>query len=430
MSIFNSTKCGPRLSAALAGVCLLFLAQAAPGQEALRLSLAGDVVAAQQKQANASLGYYNLLLGPTSWRFSSGLSTEFDDNVRLQQNGEADLILRPNLNTQLHWPVTEKNSLDLSLGLGYSEYLLHSDLSEFFITPGSGVSFDVYVGDFKINLHDRIDVTENSYENSGTANNQNLVTLQNTVGIGALWDLNQMIVNAGYDHANYVSLSNSRQSQPDSSSENLYINSGVRVRPELLIGLEAGGTVIDYQQHAQTNTLPLPNAVQWSAGAFVSVQISDYMSARLDGGYTRYISDSTSTNLVTQNATGPYFSFSLSHRVNQFLNYTLTAGRSTDLSLFGEVQTYYFVRLNPDWRIFNKYTLSTPVWWQSGTTIYGLANGNNNQYDQFGAGVTLGRTLTEKLSASVGYQFVKETSPLAGLNYTVNIVSLNFSYQF
>jgi len=429
--IFNTSGRSSGLSAVMAGVCLLFLAQVVSGQEALRLSLAGDVAAARQKQANATIGYYNLLLGPTSWRFSSGLGMEFNDNVRLQQHGESDVILRPNLNTQLHWPVTEKNSLDLSLGLGYSEYLQHADLSQFFITPGSGVSFDVYAGDFKFNVHDRINITENSYENSGAANNRNLVTLQNTAGVGALWDLNKMIVNAGYDHADYSSLSDNQQSQPNSSSENLFINSGVRVRPELLIGLEAGGTVINYDQKTQTNTLQIPNATQWNAGGFASVQVSDYISVRLDGGYTVYTPDSSSTNLVAQNATGLYFTFSLAHRVNRFLNYTLTAGRSTDLSLFGQVQTYYFVRVNPNWTILNKYTLSTPLWWQEGTSVYGTAGGhNNNDYDQFGAGITLGRSLSKKLSGSIGYQFVKETSSQAGLNYIVNIVSLNFAYQF
>ena len=423
--------------ALIAGVCLLVGAKNVCGQEALRISMAGDLAAATRQQASSSIGYYNLLLGPTAWRFSSGMGLEFNDNVRLQPNGESDLILRPNLNTQIHWPVTLKNSLDISLGAGYSEYLQHQDLSQFFINPGSGFSFDVYAGDFKINLHDRITITENAYENAGsgggnTGGNRNLTQLENTVGTSALWDLNQAVANLGYDHINYVSLSSGTQNQqqPDATSENIYVNGGVRVRPELLLGLEAGGTVINYSQSRSTSSYVTPNAVQWSAGAFGSSQISDYISARLDAGYTVYTPDNPRPNLVTRDSSGLYFSFSLSHRVNQFVNYTLTAGRSTDLSSYGQAQTYLFVRLQPNWNIFKKYSVSTPLWWQHGTQVINNTVNSNADYDQFGLGLNVSRSLTQKLSAGISYQFVQESSGQANLNYTVNIVGLNFTYQF
>ena len=158
-------------------VCFLAsLTQEAVGQEALRLSLAGDAATRANREATATIGYYNLLLGRTAWRFSAGLSAEYDDNVSLQpQNPEGDFIFRPNFNAQMHRPVTEKNSLDISLGVGYSEYLQHGDLNQFYINPGSGFSFDIYLGDFAINLHDRISVTENAYENPGANSNGNTI---------------------------------------------------------------------------------------------------------------------------------------------------------------------------------------------------------------------------------------------------------------
>ena len=419
------------LSALIVGVSLLVMAKNVSGQEALRISMAGDLAAESQHQATSSLGYYNLLLGPTAWRFSSGLNLEYDDNVRLQQNGESDLIFQPSLNTQMHWPLTLKNSLDVSLEVGYSEYLQHQDLSQFFINPGSGFSFDVYVGDFKINLHDRITITEYSYQNPGASGgNHNLENLENTAGLSSLWDLNKAIVNLGYDHVNYVSLQSQTGQQPDATSENIYINGGVRVRPALLVGLEAGGTVISYSQTGSPNSLAIPSAVQWNAGAFVSAKISEHLDTRMDVGYTDYAPDTTTTNLITGNNSGIYLSFSLSHRLNRFVNYTLTAGRSTALSAYGQAQTYYFVNLSPNWNIFKKYSLSTPISWRDGTTVYNSTASNSENYDQITLGLNVGRSLTQKLSAGISYQFVRETSNFASLNYTVNIVSLNFNYQF
>lgn len=415
----------------LAGAWLMLLACVSHGQEALRLSMAGDVAAGVQQQANASFGYYNLLLGPTAWRFSSGLGLEYNDNVRLESTGgnEGDVIVRPSLNAMMHWPVTLKNSLDISVAAGYSAYLQHSDLSQFFVNPGSGLSFDIYAGDFKINLHDQLAVTEEAYQNPGASGgNRDLVSLQNSAGIRALWDLNKALANVGYDHVDYVSLSQN-QGVPDTSSENFYANAGIRVRPQLLLGVEAGGSVITYSQNLPARSESIPDAVQWNAGAFGSTQVSDHISVRADAGYTVYTPDNTATNLVTRDTSGFYLSLSLSHRVNKFLSYTLSAGRSTDLSAYGQAQSYYFVRLDPSWHLFQKYSLSTPLWWQQGTRIYNNQSSGGN-YQQIGAGVTVGRALTKKLSASLGYQFVDETADQAGLTYTVNTVDLNFVYQF
>jgi hypothetical protein len=420
-----------RFFAALAGVCLLMTMKTARGQESLRISMAGDIAAESRQQNNSSIGYYNLLLGPTAWRFSSGLGLEFNSNVRLQADAESDLIIRPNFDTELHWPVTQKNSLDVSLGVGYSEYLQHQDLSQFYITPGSGFSFDVFVGDFKINLHDRITITENAYQNTAAGGqNQNLVSLENTIGTSALWDLGKVVSNLGYDHDNYVSLSQGQQSQPDANSENFFANSGVRIRPELLVGLETGTTLISYSQNSSSNSIVQPDAVQWNAGIFASAQISDYINTRVDAGYTDYTPDTTSTNLVVRDSSGFYVSVSLSHRVNQHVNYTLTAGRSTDLSAYGQAQSYYFVRLTPNWNFFRKYSVSTPIFWQQGTRVYNTIGTSAANYEQFGFGLNITRILTRKLSVSLSYQFVEESSDVLSYNYTDNIVDLNFTYQF
>jgi len=413
----------------MTAVGLLAAAQNVCGQEALRISMAGDVAAATQQQNGSSIGYYNVLLGSAAWRFSTGLGLVFNDNVRLQPDAESDLIIQPSLNAALHWPITLKNSLDVSLGAGYSAYLQHQDLSQFFINPGSGVSFDVYAGDFKINLHDRITITEDAYQNPGNGNNQNLVSLQNTVGTSALWDLNKVVVNLGYDHVNYASLSQN-QGEPDAASENISANAGVRIRPELMTGLEAGGTLINYSQSGQASAVPTPDAVQWNAGVFGSAQISDYISARLDVGYTVYTPDTTATNLVTRDSSGFYLSASLSHRVNQHVNYTLSAGRSSDLSAYGQAQSYYFVRLEPNWNFFKNYSITTPFSWQQGTRIYNTTANSDVDYEQYMLGLNVSRSLTQKLSVTFSYQYIRQNSAQAGLNYTDNIVGLNFTYQF
>jgi len=410
----------------IAAACLLIFAGPARGQEALRMSLAGSLAAESQRQAESTIGYYNLLWGPVAWRFSSGLGFDYDDNINLQsQNRQGDFIIRPNLNTQTHWPITQKNSLDVSLGAGYSFHAIYSRWNQFYVDPGSGLSFNIYAGDCVINLHDRISITENAYQNPTAGGNGDYAQLENTAGVNTLWDLNKLAAQLGYDHANDISIGSSQQ-VPDTTSENFFLTAGLHFLPQITAGVEGGVGLISYSQ-AQ-NTLNQPDATQWNAGVFCKAQISQYISGQLDAGYTIYAPSATGAFTNLNSAANLYFQLSLTHRVNRFLNYTLSAGESTESSFYGQPYNYYFARLNPAWNLFRKYQLSTPLWWQRGSQIYALGGAGN--YDQIGAGINISRPITQKLAGSLGWQFVRESSSQSSLNYTANIVSLNFTYQF
>ncbi len=397
-------------------------------QEALQMSLAGDQASEFQRQANSTIGYYNLLWGPVAWRFSSGLELDYNDNVNLtSQNQEGDFIFRPNLNTQMHWPISQKNSLDVSVGAGYSLYATHSSLNQFFLNPGTGLSFNIYAGDCVINLHDRVSITEYKYQNPTAGNSGNNAQLENAVGTSLLWDLNKVVTQFGYDHLNDVSLGSSQQ-VPDSSSDNWFLTAGVRILPEITAGVEGGLGLVSYSQNQTTENQP--DATQWNAGVFCKAQISDHISGRLDAGYTDYMPSTSSVFTNLSSTANMYFQLSASHLVNRFVNYTLSAGRSTDSSYFGQAYDYYFARLQPNWNIFKHYQLSTPLFWSKGTQLYAQAGTVAENYTQYGAGISIGRAITQKLSGNVGYQFVHENSAESSLNYTVNIVSLSFSYQF
>lgn len=403
------------------------------GQEALRIATAADQAAtlAQNQREGDALGLYNVLVGPTAWRFTSGLGLAYNDNIRATSTPESDFILSPSLDTAMHWPVTINNSLDLALHFGYEDYLQHSVLNQFFISSGSGFSFDVFVGDCKINLHDQIQITQNSYQNPGVnTGDNNTQYLQNTVGTSATFNLGKLVPTIGFDHANYMSLATS--TTPDTVSENFTGSLGLPVREDVMVGVESGGSLINYTYSSGTppSSSDVSGATQWSAGVFGNEQITDYIQVQLHGGYTEYIPNSTSTGNNSNNDSGLYASASLVHQLNQWLNYNITAGRSTDLSSFGQVQTRTYVEFSPTCTLFNQYTVSTPFTYQSGTQPGYTPGSGTPTYDQFQVGITVGRQITKKLSGTIGYQYIQQDSSQAGLAYSIDIISLNLSYQF
>ncbi len=108
------------------------------------------------------------------------------------------------------------------------------------------------------------------------------------------------------------------------------------------------------------------------------------------------------------------------------MDYSLSGGRTIGIAVWGDTLDRYFARWQANWRIVRKVTLNTYFSFEHGTYLYGLAQ----TYDQYGPGISLSRSLTDKLSASLGYQLYWRTSDVPGGNYTVNIVSLNFNYRF
>jgi hypothetical protein len=409
-----------------AGAILALLAgslQAARGQDAVRMSIAGAQAAEAQRRAAATVGYYNLPLGPTYWNFGTGLGAQYNSNVNLTDtNRESDLIFTPQINTRMLWPVSDQNSLNLNLGAGYSAYVQNSQLDRAFITPGSALAFDLYIEDFWINLHDRFSILESPYQDPTVAGSGDYSQFQNAAGVTTIWDLNKVVLKSVYDHVDSLPL-NGSQGQFAVSEEVFSLWAGYTLKPKVLLGL-AGGTSLINQGNTSTR-MGLGNGVQWNVGPFFEAQASEYIQMSVNAGYTGFVPESEG-NVSGGDLSGGYGQASITHRLNQYVSYSLTGGRILSLSLYGSASDMYFASLGANWNILHKVSLATSFLYYHGTAT----SSYSETYDQYGPQVTLSRPLTRKLSSSLSYQFYLRDSNQANRNYTVNLVSLNLNYTF
>src|SRR5436305_4173280 len=176
-------------------------------QDAIRPSLAGQA-ASEARQQDVSRIPYNLLLGPVRFRVGASVSGEYNDNVTYAETNEQDdFIVTPNLSLDMIWPITQLNTLRLDLGVGYSFYLDHSqyDTDTILIAPKSQIAFDIFVADFRINIHDRMQLQQDPIQEGALSNVVDYGRFENTGGISVLWDLNKAVVTLGYDHYTYIS---------------------------------------------------------------------------------------------------------------------------------------------------------------------------------------------------------------------------------
>jgi hypothetical protein len=407
------------IAALLAGVSLIFGARA---QETIRMSLTGAEAAEMRRKANSTIGYYNLKLGLAAVRVSSSLAIEGNDNVNnTATNAEADVSFRPSVNLQLLWPVTDQNSLSLNIGAGYSVYVQHSRLNQVFLTPGSELSFDIYAGSFWINLHDRVSITDNSYQDPTVAGTGDYEQFQNALGLSALWDLNKIVLKAGYDHVNYIALGGTTQNRPSGQSEVFSVAGGYVLQPGNTIGVEVGDSIVHYDKN-QTSSL-YPDANQWNAGLYYESRLSQYFKFKGSAGYTVYSPNSSGQ---TNDYSGYYGQLAITHRLNQFVDYGLTGGRSISFGFFGGTVDLYSARWQANWHVLRDIALSTSFSYENGTQFVS----GSEKFERYGPGFAISRTFTTKLSGSLNYQFYQRYSDLPNRSYPLNIATLTVLYQF
>ena len=399
------------------------LTSVAPAQEALRASMAGQDMAEARKRALENQSF-NLKLGPVSLRFSGNLSTEASDNIRASENNaQADLGIRAQLNTFAVWRVTEKNSLTLGLGLGYVKHLKATEYDSLYITPDTDLSFDVYAGDFLINLHDRFDYSQDVSADPTVSGTGSLSRFENTIGIRTVWDLNKAVVSAGYDHQSYIATQTQYESLTH-SAELLSTSIGFQVRPTLQTGLELSGGLLDYQQNK------IQDNQHVAIGPFLNGQLSEYTSFQISAGYVTYFMESLIVPSVITNSASTisalYFSGTVRQRVGNILSHTLSFSRSVQSGIASQLLDLWRVEHSATWNVLHKTGVGTTLSYEHGSQP-GLGG---ETLDRFGGGLSLSRTLTEKTAARLGYQVYYKKSDVPGRGYLQNRLVLDVSYTF
>jgi hypothetical protein len=407
------------------GLVLLLAGPLARAQEALQMSEASAQAAEARKKAASTLDYTNLNLGPTMWAFKANETTIFTDNVNFTHSGaEADLIFRPELLAGVLWPVSAVNTLTLNLGAGYSAYVRNSGLDRFFLAPGSETSFDIYSGQFWINLHDRFSITDNAFQDASYASGGDYQRLGNTAGAGVTWDTGRLVFKSGFDHANYVAMTDDLLIR-DQESELFTLSGSYALRPSIRSGLELslGLTSYSWQSNSSSPITIQSDATQWSAGPFVEARLSQNLGFRVGVGYT--VIEPESRLSLGNRDEGPYARLGLAHRLNQYFDYTLSGGRDISFNSFGGISDAYIVWWQGNWHILRKTTLVTSFAYQHGTqAAYGLET-----YDWFGPQLLIKRLITRKLTAEVGYRYYWRGSTLPQNQYTADQVSLKLDYR-
>lgn len=409
-------------------------------QDAVRPSLAGEAAASARRQSLDRIPY-NLLVGPVRFRFSATAGLEYNDNINVADvNTQEDFIFRPQVNFNALWPVTQLNTLRFDIGVGYNFYFDHSEnnTNGVLLAPNSALAFDIFVGDFRINIHDRFSLEQDPVGEPQLSGVADYGRFQNTAGVSVLWDLNKAVVTFGYDHYNFISTT----SQFDYLNRNADILSAtVSMAASSTTGAGAEGTYV-FNRYDENL---LNDSETFSVGAFIETQLSSYVKVRIAGGYQNISFDGDTVvlgpfpdgalpgggNFLLFDDRGElndyYLNLLISHRINSAITQRLAAGHESQLGINSNYIRLNYVRHTATWNIINRTLLSTEVFYEDAEDSGGFID---EDLERFGGALSLGYQLTRNVTLGARYQYTQKNSDVEFRDYKQNRVSIDGTYSF
>jgi hypothetical protein len=427
----------------LVAASMLLAAGLASAQDSLRNSLAGDAAAAAQRRQMASQ-FYTVKAGDFRLLVVPSVEMDYNDNVTLSKtDAQSDFILEPLLQLTGSYPVTQRNLLSLSVGVGYWDYLQHSTNNGLRLTSDSQLSFDMYIKDFRINFHDRFSLTEDSSTEAAVAGTGLYGTFNNTAGFTTTWDLEDVVLTLGYDHHN--SLSSSGQfNYLDRSSELPMARAGFKFNPQLTVGVEGTASFTTYD-HAVLN-----DNQSYSAGLYADWNPGTYFHIQPRAGYTIYQFQHTSQSaqifdltpsgtpitapagesIQTSDLNSWYADLTVSHEASEAVSYSFSAGHEIRLGIESDVIEDWYIRPNIKWTIIKDLRLNTSLLYEHGNQGAGNVSGNLTEtYDHYGGGLVISYPLMKMLMVSLNYRLTLRSSDIPDRGYAQNLVGLRFTYR-
>ncbi len=401
------------------------------------------------REARANAGSYHLKIGQVRFKIGLGLNQEYNDNITLSKGAlqESDFITTPNVDLNVFWPFSKLNTLDMGLGLGYSKYWQHPDLDtqSLLIDPKSLLDFNIYVGDIRFTLYEKISIQEDPISQPQLSGTSKFRRLENTMGIRANWDLNRIVLGGGYDRYTFKALdkggsvtTNNGQTANqggngttnngqtvgglDHDVDSLFGQIGYKMNPKMLAGLRGNFSETTYSGTQQNGSSSKSVAI------FLDGELTHHISAGLSAGYQMQTFASGGSINDNSNFESYIFQMSVKHEVNRFFSHNLSLSRYSLAGIgtnFSETQEFDY---SVDWDFIKDVQLTASAFFQ--TLKDSGAGPNSESADRYGLSLKGVHKLFRSWDLGLGYDLMVKDSNIPENDYLQNRVYLNLTYSF
>lgn len=364
---------------------------------------------------------YNMRLGPVQLRVDAYLPIAYNDNINLAKTGRiSDFVVTPQAAVHGTWKVSELNTLTFDLGIGYQAYLSHSQYNDLLITPDTQASFNFFVGDVALNLHEYLDYSQDPSAIGQLSNQTRLARFINDVGVTAKWDLSAVILELDYDHSNFWVTQNTYSyltNQADSVTPKVTIP----IDTNLKTGVSATYSNTRYDKSFENDYQTI------SAGPFLDAQLTENLSIEAQAGgyfsmYARGGGNGDNSDVSSYYANG-----GITHRISEFDTQALTVGREYIPGLTSNFTERVFANYQNTWKATEFTSVSGNLWWENLDDSDAVFRENSNRY---GVGLDVQQNVAERLTLTFNYQYILKDANPSFLSYYQNVGTLGLRYSY
>jgi len=368
--------------------------------------------------------HYNLAVGPLRVNLAAGVGLEFNDNVNLSDSDrQSDIILRPSLNIDTVWPISDLNTLRFSIGLSYAKYFDHPeyDTRGVLFSPNSELAMTVIVGQVSITLRDRFSYQEDPYAIPTISNTAVFRRYENLAGVQADWDINSIThLTVGYNHYNMWVLGNTF-GDASHSIDTVFVRPSVKVAPAASVGLDASFSYIGY------NDDYFNNADSVLVGPYVDWAITDSTRFYAEGGYQDFLDEGGGNVGDVGDENSYYIKSEIDNRVSDYFNQRLSFSKTIEAGITSQYYDLWHVEYAGDWKLTPSVVIDPVLFYEH---YHAAGGGAAESGDRFGTDLGLRYTLTPSVTLGADYRFIINSDNLPDSNYYQNLVLLSLFYNF
>lgn len=372
---------------------------------------------------------YNVKAGPVKMLFNVAMQGEYNSNINVSDtNPISDFILSPRVGMGVYWPITKLNRMNFITQIGYDYYLRNPNYGgqTILISPGTEFMFSVFVSDVRITIFERPSITNNPVDNPSISDAVNYTIFNNTAGINATWDLNDVLLGLGY--SNFIQYAiNDEFNYMNRMSNQVYGNASALVMPNLRLGLEASATYTDYTSGSSPGINALNNNWNYTVGGFAMGNISRYLDYSVGVGWQLVDFDEGNNPLNTGNYSSPYFYLNLNNALNRYYTHRLSTGLEAIPSSQSNYMQLFFVRYSFNWMLFKDWSLGGAAFYENAVESPGP---NSEDFDRVGGMLSLNYQFLRHWMVSVYYGVIGKSATVYSDNFNQQRVGMNLSYNF
>jgi hypothetical protein len=303
------------------------------------------------------------------------------------------------------------------------------------IAPGSALTWSVGYDEATLTLFDQVSYLQSVSTESALTGVAVYPRLENTVGARIDWLPGRWAFALGYSHDDFISTS-SQFEYLNRSSEYFFGRAGWRFAERTQLGLEASASFTDYQLPIQ------PNNKNISFGPYLEWQVTQALDVTLRGGSVIYLFDTPQKSLQGSELDSFYFGLELNQQLTDFLSHRLNVRRDIRQGVnqgsgyIEELTATYAI----SWALTQRITVGANFIYEHGKQPYDfpvfifpfgqVIFETVENYDRYGGGPSITWQATDRISASVAYNYWLRQSNLPGLGYSQNSVLFTLKYNF